>query len=181
MAFKAILGALLLSCTTLPVSDLALAGNDAHPLDDLVEVGRGELSWFGMEVYDARLLNRSGYFEPAATGPVALEITYRRGIARERLIRTTEREWWRLRSELDLDTTQARGWIAELEAIWPDVAPGDRIAARVESGGPTRFYGNDDLLGMVADPGFGPAFLGIWLHPATRASELRDGLLGVRR
>jgi hypothetical protein len=180
MAFKAILGTLLLSCTMLPGSDLAAAG-PPNPLDGLVEVGRGEMRWFGMELYDARLLSRSGQIEPVTTGPVALEITYRRSIPRERLVRTTEREWRRLRGELDLDTATAQGWLGKLGTIWPDVAPGDRIAARVESGGPTRFYGNDELLGIVDDPGFGPAFLGIWLHPETRASELRAGLLGARR
>lgn len=151
-------------------------------LDDLVEVGSGELRWFGMEVYAARLLNGGGRFEDLrGSGPLALEITYRRNIARERLVRTTEREWSRLARQLDLPGRErVATWLETLAAIWPDVAPGDRIAARVEPGGATRFYGNDALLGEIPDPEFGPAFLGIWLHPATRAADLRAELIGAQ-
>jgi hypothetical protein len=154
----------------------------AAPLDELVEVGSGELRWFGLEVYEARLLTGGGQYDGmAASGPQALEITYRRNISRDQLVRTTEREWDRLARELGLDTPMpVSGWLTELGAIWPDVTPGDRIVALVEPAGPTRFYGNDGLLGTVEDPRFGPAFLGIWLHPETRDADLRAQLIGER-
>jgi hypothetical protein len=60
------------------------------------------------------------------------------------------------------------------------VTPGDQLIARYDPGGATRFYGNDGLLGVIDDPKFGPAFLGIWLHPQTRAAELRAALLGAQ-
>jgi hypothetical protein len=147
---------------------------------NLVEVGSGELRWLGMEVYEARLLSGGERFSgDFAAGPVALEITYRRNIPSERLVRTTEREWQRLRQELQLpEAPRVRQWLGEIAAIWPDVTPGDRLIALVDPAGETRFYGNDGLLGVVSDPEFGPAFLGIWLHPATRAAELRAELLG---
>lgn len=149
-------------------------------LDDLLLVGSGEMRWLGMEIYEARLLNSAGRYDGGTiTAPMALEITYRRNISRDRLVGTTEREWRRLGRELGLDgRPQVKTWLSALGTIWPDVTPGDRIIALVEPGGPTRFYGNEGLLGVVADPEFGPAFLGIWLHPETRAAELRAGLLG---
>ena len=58
------------------------------------------------------------------------------------------------------------------------MTPGDRIIAFWEPDGPTRFYGNNGLLGVIEDPRFGPAFLGIWLHPDTRAEDLRMALIG---
>jgi hypothetical protein len=153
------------------------------PVDDLVEVGSGELRWLGIELYEARLLSREGRFESFETsGPVALEIVYRRSISRARLLQATHREWRRLGRELGLQgDAQVQRWLALLADIWPDVGSGDRIVAMVEPGGGTRFYGNDGLLGLIDDPDFGPAFLAIWLHPATRANELRSALLGVRR
>lgn len=182
MVFKASLGPLLLACGVLAATNPA-AALSAAPLEDLSEVGGGTLRWFGVEVYDARLLSGTGSLEgDGSPGPLALEITYRRSISRERLLRTTEREWRRLEGELGLDdpaTTAA--WLAELDGIWPDVAPGDRIVALVEPAGPTRFYGNDRALGTVTDSRFGPAFLAIWLHPATRAADLRQRLLGEGR
>jgi hypothetical protein len=175
--FGAWLGALLLCLGP------AHAGQDGGPLDDLVEVGSGELRWFGMEVYSARLLNGGDRFEGLqGPGPLALEITYRRTISRDRLVQSTEREWRRLDRRLALpEQARVQGWLDEVAAIWPDVGPGDRITARVEPGGATRFYGNDGPLGRVADPEFGPAFLGIWLHPDTRAAELRSALVGEQQ
>jgi hypothetical protein len=150
---------------------------------NLVEVGSGEMRWLGMEVYDARLLSGGERFSgDFSSGPVALEITYRRNIPSDRLVRTTEREWQRLRRELQLpEAPRVRQWLGEIATIWPDVTPGDRLIALVEPAGETRFYGNDGLLGVVNDPDFGPAFLGIWLHPATRAAELRAELLGPQQ
>jgi hypothetical protein len=167
----------LLACMT------AGASASTAPLDELVEVGRGDMRWFGIDLYEARLLNRDGRYPPADdTGPLALEIVYRRNISSERLVSTTEREWRRLGPELGLEgDSRVAGWLETLADIWPDVTPGDRILALREAQGPTRFYGNDGLLGIVEDPAFGPAFLGIWLHPDTRASELRAALIGAER
>lgn len=182
MSCKTVLVALGLALTLLAGVTVATPGR-AGPLDELVEVGSGELRWFGMEVYEARLLNSDGRYEGiAGTGPLALEITYRRNISRERLVATTEREWRRLGGELGLiGAEQVAGWLETLLGMWPDVSPGDRIIAFMEPGGPTRFYGNGGLLGVVPDPDFGPAFLGIWLHPDTRAPDLRFALIGARQ
>jgi hypothetical protein len=136
-----------------------------------------------MEIYDARLLNGSGRFiEVGVDGPMALEITYRRSIPRDRLVKTTEREWNRLERELGLpERATVEGWLQQLTGIWPDVEPGDRILAISEPGAATRFYGNAGFLGAIEDPAFGAAFLGIWLHPKTRAADLRAALIGESR
>lgn len=173
--FGVLLACGLFACTAIAATALA------RPLEDLVEVGRGDMRWFGIDLYEARLLNRDGRYQPGSNaGPLALEITYRRSISRERLVSTTEREWRRLAGELGLpNDSRVAAWLEALAGIWPDVAPGDRILALQEAGGPTRFYGNDGLLGLIEDPAFGPAFLGIWLHPETRASDLRAALIGA--
>lgn len=165
----------LLACTAVLATALS------SPLDDLVEVGRGDMRWFGIDLYEARLLNRDGRYQSGQdAGLLALEITYRRNISRERLVSTTEREWRRLAAELGLrNDDRVAGWLEALAGIWPDVAPGDRILALREAAGPTHFYGNDGLLGVIEDPDFGPAFLGIWLHPDTRAGDLRAALIGA--
>jgi hypothetical protein len=153
------------------------------PLDALYEVGSGELSWFGLEVYEARLHSATPEFQGLdGLAPVALEITYLRNISSKRLVETTAKEWRRLRSDLALPGDErVQPWLDAVAEIWPDVTPGDRIIARVEPGGPTFFYGNDGLLGIIDDPAFGPAFLGIWLHPESRDASLRAALLGAGR
>jgi hypothetical protein len=174
-----VLALLLALATAAP----AAATSAPASLEELQVVGSGELRWFGLEVYDARLLSPAGRLEglPSAY-PVALEITYRRNISSQRLVRTTKQEWGRLGPGLGLPGRAIlNGWLEELGGIWPDVSPGDRLIALVEPAGATRFYGNAGLLGTIEDPDFGPAFLGIWLHPDTRAAELRAELLGERR
>lgn len=174
------LAGILLATLSLAVLPAGAAPDAEAALDELVEVGSGELRWLGMEVYEARLLNGSAVFSgDLSSAPLALEITYRRNIPRDRLVRTTEREWSRLARELGLpERRRVQGWLDQVASIWPDVAPGDRIVALVQPSGVTEFHGNDGLLGVVPDPEFGPAFLGIWLHPATRAADLRAALLG---
>jgi hypothetical protein len=173
----------LVFCIVLGATRDVEASASAGPLDQLVEVGSGEMRWLGMEIYDARLLNGSGRFvDLSVNGPTALEITYRRSIPRDRLVKTTAREWQRLERELDLPgRATVRDWLEQLAGIWPDVAPGDRILAVSEPGGATRFYGSAGFLGTIDDPAFGAAFLGIWLHPNTRAADLRAALIGASR
>jgi hypothetical protein len=184
MSVKLILPALALALALAFLPGVARGVADgAAPLENLIEVGRGEMRWFGMDIYDARLLSSEGRYDAAgAAGPLALAIVYRRNISRDRLLSTTQREWLRLERELQLSgRTAINAWLGELAEIWPDVTPGDSIIALVDPNGPTRFYGNDGLLGAIADPKFGPAFLGIWLHPETRAADLRAALLGAPR
>lgn len=173
---------LLLAGTFCGAPAHALAAQ-AGPLDALVEVGSGELTWFGLAVYQARLLSGQPDFQGVGgSGPVALELTYQRKISSERLVDTTAKEWRRLGNELELPGEERlQQWLDAVAAMWPDVTPGDRIIARVEPGGATRFFGNDGPLGVVDDPDFGPAFLGIWLHPKSRDASLRAALLGQPR
>lgn len=167
--FPALLAGLWLAALPATAAGEALAG--------LAPVGAGALTWFGFEVYEARLHSASGRYRGLDTEPVALEIVYRRDIASEALVDRTAEEWRRLGPALGLPARHD-GWLDAAAAIWPDVRAGDRIVTVVEPGGPTRFFGNDGLLGSIADPAFGPAFLAIWLHPDARIADLRADLLG---
>ena len=156
------------------------AADGGDPLADLTEVGRGELTWFGFSVYDAHLYTASGKFEGLQTAPVALEIRYERNIESRQLVETTRKEWRRLAGALDLgDPARTDRWLEAVGRIWPDVGPGDRIVTVLGEDGITRFYGTQGYLGTVEDPDFGPALLGIWLHPETRVGDLRADLIGA--
>ena len=175
--------AVLIACLATVTGAQPSAASSSLPLEGLVEVGSGEMRWFGMEIYDARLLNSGEPFDGVeGAAPLALEITYRRNISSDRLVRSTEREWQRLSGELALpEQARVKSWLAEMSEIWPDVVPGDVIIALVAVNGETHFHGSQGFLGTISDPEFGPAFLGIWLHPDTRAADLRAQLLGESR
>jgi hypothetical protein len=139
-------------------------------------VGSGELRWLGFPIYDAGLWTTSGTY--AGFGPVetvALSLDYQRAFSREELLEITETAWRKLGRP---DDARREAWLADLERIWSDVAPGDNVTTVVVPGGPTRFYDRHRRFGEVGDPAFGPAFLAIWLDPRSVVRDLRVQLLG---
>jgi hypothetical protein len=140
-------------------------------------VGGGDLRWFGMKIYDASLWSLDGRFDGLdSRQPLALSLWYGREFSRDELLRITGTAW----ALLD-ETTQAQQqqWLASLRGLWTDVAKGHNLTAVVMPGGETRFYDHRRLLGRIADPQFGPAFLAIWLHPRSVVGDLRTELLGA--
>lgn len=142
----------------------------------LQPVGAATLHWFGLHVYDIALYAEGAAY--ATNGTAALSIRYNIRIKHKRLLETTLKEWVRLNRGTRIQREQ---WTSQLETLWPDVKPGDSLTAFVRRDGPTQFYFGDRLLGDVADPAFGPAFLAIWLDADCRYAHVRDELLGVPR
>lgn len=144
------------------------------------QVGGGLLTWFGLDIYEASLWTVDGTFTGLAplAQPTALSLWYKRGFSRERLIEITQSGW----TEFNLaGAQQQERWSAQLAKIWVDAEKGSNMTALVMPGGETRFYSAQRHLGSVADPAFGPAFLGIWLDERTRGTRLenlRTALLG---
>jgi hypothetical protein len=142
------------------------------PEEDFELTGSGNLRWFGLKIYTASLWSR-----PTEHGrEQLLLIEYARGASSERLYASTRDEWVQLHGQ---PGPKATAWLDELERIYPDVATGSRLACLVEPGGPTRFYLNDQSIGTIAAPDFGPEFLAIWLAPETSRPRLRRKLLGL--
>ena len=141
----------------------------------LQEVGRGRLTWLGFGIYDASLHTPDGRYAGIESGrPVALSLWYQRKFTKAELIEITRNEWERLAAA---PAPRRAAWVAALERQWVDVRKGDNLTAVVVPGGETRFYRQDRLLGIVADPAFGPAFLAIWLDPRTAVGDLRAEML----
>lgn len=141
---------------------------------ELRPVGGEELTLFGFRVYHASLWTETGRY--AGDQAVALNLVYRRGFSRRELARITLQAWEKLGTA---DPAQRADWATRLQAIWTDVRRGDVLTAVVLPDGRTRFYAADRLLGTLEDPGFGPAFLGIWLDERTQLPDLRTALLGL--
>lgn len=165
----------LLAAWGLPAHGSRLPAPVANGAYELQRVGAGNLSWLGRPVYAASLWTPAGSFAGYASGePVALSLWYQRSFAREELLRIT-RTAWRL---LGVADDRRDDWTRALQPLWVDVGPGDNLTAVVLPGGATRFYNQSGLLGEVADPAFGPAFLAIWLDERSVLPDLRARLLG---
>ena len=139
--------------------------------------GQGQLRFWGLDVYRARLWVRPG-FEPDrfAQHPFALELAYQRALAGPRI---AQRSLDEMRPLPGFDAARAAPWLAALQALFPDVVAGDRLTGVHRPGTATPFRLNGRALGEVADPVFGPLFFGIWLAPSTSEPALRRALLGL--
>ena len=148
----------------------------AARLPDARLAGEGDLRWFGLKVYSARLwVGRAGMVvERLASAPFALDLQYAtslKGAAiAERSLQEIER--------MGFGDPQRRGrWHDAMRRLFPDVARGDRLTGVHEPGRGARFYHNDRPLGEVEDPEFASAFFAIWLDERTVAPSLRESLL----
>jgi len=142
-------------------------------IGDWRALGAGEMTWFGLRLYDAQLWSAAPSF--AASAPYALALTYARDFAAERLVDTSVDEMRRLGMRDEATLTR---WRAELARVFPDVRKGDVIVGVHWPDRGAAFYHRGQLTGEVRDPAFARAFFGIWLDPRTRAPELRSRLLG---
>lgn len=142
--------------------------------------GEGELSWFGLSVYDARLWMAPGGAARAETGsqPLALTLTYARALEGHKI---AERSLQEMRRAGPIDAATAERWLQAMKRCFPDVRPGDRITGVLKPGAPTRFFVNSKPSCEVADADFGQRFFGIWLAPTTSEPKLRAALLGEPR
>lgn len=138
-------------------------------------VGTGELKWFGIAIYEARLWSRE--VSPALDQPFALELTYHREFKRDTLVEVSLEEIRRLGGE-GLDPKRLAQWASEMHEAFVDVVPGQSITGLYLPGRGCRFYVDGQLRREVADPDFARAFFAIWLDPRTRNPELRRRLLG---
>lgn len=142
-------------------------------------VGRGTLSWFGFEAYDAQLWAppgfRAGEF---ARQPFALELRYARSFKGADIAARSIEE---MRRAGRFSSEQAQRWERALRELLPDVKPGDRIAGVHRPGRGAAFLVNGRSAGEIADPAFAELFFGIWLGPQTSQPSLRAALLGEKR
>lgn len=137
-------------------------------------VGSGQLTWWGMTVYDAVLYAPEGIYRPET--PHSLEITYRFSFTQEQLASRSLAEIERLYGK----RSNREAVLAQFRSVFPDVAPGDRITALHRPGEGADFYRGDVPLGRIADAGLAADFFSIWLDPATSEPGLRSQLLGIR-
>jgi len=140
-----------------------------------VLAGRGRLTFWGFEVYDAALWTERGFrANQFASQPFVLELTYQRNFVGDEISRVSLKE---MRRHGEFDAAQAERWQTQLTAALPDVRRGDRLAGVHRPGQGVSFFHNGRLTGEVADATFARLFFAIWLGEATSAPELRQALI----
>ena len=138
-------------------------------------VGKGRLTFWGFQVYDARLWALPG-FKPdsLAAQPFALELAYLRGFDNKDV---AERSITEMRRSASISDAQAKLWIDEMMRVLPDVNKGDRVMGIHRPGVGAQFLMNGKPTGEIRDVEFARLFFGIWLSPKTSEPKLRSALL----
>jgi len=136
--------------------------------------GGGELTFFGISVYD-------GWYWAAASGwpqggPYALDLHYHRSLDGAKIAERSVDEIAKLGFGSPADRAR---WGEAMTRLFPDVKRGDRITGVNVGTGVVRYFFNGKSIGEIGDPGFADAFFGIWLHPKTSQAGFRQKLLGT--
>lgn len=163
----------------------AAALADADPADYRPELkealpqgrllGKGRLTVWGFQVYDARLWAPAGFGPSSyASQPLALELAYLRAFD---AVDVADRSLKEMRRSVAISDTQAAQWKAEMLRVIPDVKKGDRIMGVHRPGVGAAFWVNGKANGEIRDAEFARLFFGIWLSTKTSEPKLRDMLL----
>ncbi|MDI9349528.1 MAG: chalcone isomerase family protein [Candidatus Symbiobacter sp.] len=151
-----------------------------HHVPNAAMVGRGELSFLMMNVYQATLYAPHGKWE--RTKPFALSIEYRRDIAGKDI---AHRSVYEIRKQGFTDEMKLADWHEKMNKIFPDVKDGTILTAIYLPGyqnlsDQTLFYQGEAMIDVVKDDMFGRYFFNIWLGEKSSAPKLRLALLGLR-
>lgn len=176
----------LATLLNLPLALQAQALKHPPELPDWRLQGQGQMRFFGMLIYDIRLWTRDkleahNLKNQWDSQPIALELEYARNLSGSEIAKRSLAE---MRRQAEISDAQAKNWLAEMEAAFPDVKSGDRISGIHTPANGTEFYVNGRLRRRIAGADFSRLFFGIWLAPQSSEpglrSKLLEGLSGTR-
>jgi hypothetical protein len=177
---KLLITGVLAGSAHLASAQTAASAEDARPeLDALLPqsrlIGKGRLTFWGFQVYDARLWVQPGFkADNHGAQPFALELAYLRSFDN---LDVAVRSITEMRRTAAISDTQAKVWIDEMVRVLPDVKAGDRITGIHRPGMGAQFLFNGKSAGDIRDAEFSRLFFGIWLSPNTSEPKLRSALL----
>ncbi|MDE1998008.1 MAG: chalcone isomerase family protein [Burkholderiales bacterium] len=139
-------------------------------------VGQGNLRFFGLLVYEARLWAAPA-FESSQydSQPFALELQYARKLDGPDI---AERSIAEMRRVGDFTEAQSKVWLALMLQAFPNVGAQDRLTGVYDGRGRVRFFFNGKQTAEIQDKDYARLFFGIWLSPKTSAPALRSALVG---
>ncbi|MBK9520985.1 MAG: chalcone isomerase family protein [Rhodocyclaceae bacterium] len=170
----------LASALVLGSSAAALPEPITQQTPDWALQGKGEMRWFGFQLYEARLWVPSAASLGARPGPpdghFALELQYARDITSQRLVDASIDQMKRFGA---IDEQRLGKWKVALERVFPNVKTGDVIVGVLKPNQGAEFYHQSRLSGRIDDIDFARTFFAIWLDERTSEPELRKRLLGL--
>ena len=163
--------------THAPEPTLKLAAAQ-QALTQAVLAGHGQMRFFGLRIYDARLWV-GPQFQAARFWdyPLVLQLTYHRSFSAQSIAQRSVQE---IERQQALTPAQATHWQAQLAQVIPNVQSGDQVTGIYLPGQGMQFWQDQKMLGALPDAELARAFFGIWLSPQTSEPQLRKALLSNR-
>ncbi len=163
------------------MASVTRSGFASSPMDQQIRtlglqlVGRADLRFFGLKVYEASLWAPAQADEATLlNGPFALELHYNLRFKGGDIARRSVEEIEGLGL---MDRSQHDKRLRELTALFPTVESGDRLTGVYQPKAPSPFYLNGKPIGEIRDPEFAQMFFRIWLDAKTSEPRLRQALL----
>lgn len=154
----------------------ALPTELANSLPAAELIGKGKLTFFGLEVYESTLWAAPNFkalvFENHS---FALELHYLRNFTSADIAKRSIEEMQRIEPVPEQKVVL---WVKTLSEAFPNVKKGDRIVGVHKPGFGVTFWHNGKRSGEIRDTDFSRQFFGIWLSPKTSEPKLRLALLG---
>jgi hypothetical protein len=136
--------------------------------------GGGLLRMYGFQIYNAFLWTPDGAaFD--RTKPYVLDIEYLRNFEGKALAEESIKQM--RGQEIGSEAVYPK-WLAEMNRVFPNVKPNDRLTGVATAQRTAKFFHNGKFTGEVNDPAFTDAFFGIWLNEKSSQRRFRDRLLG---
>jgi hypothetical protein len=156
-------------------AETALPSELASTLPSVELVGKGKLTFFGLEVYESSLWATPSFKGLAFENHnFALELHYLRNFTAIDIAKRSIEEMQRIEPVSDQKVAL---WVKTLSEAFPNVKKGDHIVGVHKPGSGVTFWHNGKRSGEVRDPDFSRQFFGIWLSPKTSEPKLRQALL----
>ena len=150
-------------------------GINANPIHHLDKLGMGEMKYLFWTLYQAELYTLNKQSPLINKSDMALKLIYQKSISSKALIDATKDQW----QALDYSDKHINLWLEKLNSILPSVNKQDSLILLLDHQGNSQFFFNLEPIGNIEEPGFGPAFMAIWLSENTSEPKLRLQLLGI--
>ena len=135
-------------------------------------LGQHRLTYWGFEVYDARLWANAPFAaQDWAKQLLVIELRYLRDFKGADLAQRSIDE---MQGQRPLSAAQLQTWSATLQALMPNVRAGEHITGIYSPDKGMQLLHQDRLLGELRDAEFAQRFLGIWLAAESSQRQLRQ-------
>ena len=138
-------------------------------------VGQGKYTFWGLDIYQARLWTESNGFQPDnwQQSRFALELTYLRDVEGKAIARRSIDE---ISKQYNLPKVKAVSWQNVLENLFPNIKKLQTLTGLYTPNDGAKFFHDYRLIGEIKDAELTKNFFDIWLSNKTSAPELRNKL-----